>query len=84
MDQWRFLIQTSAGVQSVVIPGILPTVILSAVSWVSLARMWRQESEPAMVMEVVQSCSVMLDAMVRNHTFGIAPMVDGINISVAI
>jgi hypothetical protein len=83
VDEWRSSIQTSAGVQSVMITGILPTVMLSAVSWVSLARL-RKDIELTMVKEVVQSCLVMLDAMVRNRTFGIALIVDGINTTVAI
>ena len=33
---------------------------------------------------MVSSCWMMLDAMVKNHTFGIALIVDGINTSVAI
>ena len=65
--------------------GILPTVMLSAVSWVSLERM-RQDIELIMVKEVVPSCLIMLHAMERNRTFGIALTVDGIdtNLTVAI
>ena len=37
-----------------------------------------------MVKEVVLSCFMMLDAMVRNHTFGIVLIVDGINTTVTI
>jgi hypothetical protein len=83
VDEWRSSIQTLAGVQSVMIPGILPTVMFSAVSWVSLA-LTQLENELFMVKEVVPSCLVMLDAMVRNHTFGIALIVDGINMTVPI
>ena len=83
VDEWKSSIQTSAGVQSVMIPGILPTVMLCAVSWVSLEQM-RQDIELIMVKEVVLSCLMMFDAMVRNHTFGIALTVDGINTTVFI
>ena len=37
-----------------------------------------------MVKEVVQSCLIELGAMARNHTFGIALMMDGINTTVPI
>ena len=82
VDEWRSLVQAWAGVQSVIITGILPTVMLSAVSWVSLERM-RLEIE-FMVKEVVPSCFLMLDAMARNLTFGIVLIVDGIKTTVTI
>jgi hypothetical protein len=83
VDEWKFSIRTSAGVQSVMITGILPTVMLSAVSWVSPVQMW-QDLYLIMVKEVVQSFLVKLDARVRNHTFGIAFMPDGKTTTVAI
>ena len=79
----RSSIQTSVGVQSVLLTGVLPPVILSAVSWVSPGRM-RQEIEHIMVKEVVQSCFISIIALVRNHTFGIALIMDGIKTTVAI
>jgi hypothetical protein len=82
VDEWRSSVQAWAGVQSVIITGILPTVMLYAVSWVSLERM-RLEIE-FMVKEVVPSCFLMLDAMARNLTFGIVLIVDGINTTVTI
>jgi uncharacterized membrane protein HdeD (DUF308 family) len=64
------------------IPGILPTVMSSAVSWVSPERM-KYEVELIMVKELVVFCWMMLSAMVMNHTFGIALIVDGINMTVS-
>jgi hypothetical protein len=81
VDESKSSIQTSAGVQSAMITGILLTVMLFAVSWVSLERM---QLEIVFIMVLVPFCLTMLDAMAKNHTFGIALIVDGINTTVAI
>ena len=83
VEESRSTIQTSAGVQSVMISGILQTVMSSAVSWVSLERL-RRGVKLILVKEVVPSFWMMFGAMVMKHTFWIALMVDGMNITVSI
>jgi hypothetical protein len=78
VDEWRSLTQTSAGVRYVIISGELARVMWSAVSWVSLEKMQHQVLF-IMVKEVDPSCLIMFAAMAKNHTFGIALIMDGIN-----
>ena len=78
VDEWRYLIQTLAGVRSVIVPGVLPIVMSFAVSWASLEQ-FGQEMLLITVKEVVPSCWSMFAAMAMNHTFGIALIMDGIN-----
>ena len=66
-----------AGVLSVMIAGVRLIVTLPVVIWVSLERT-RHGRKLTSVEEVVRYCLMMFNALVKNHTYGIAVTVDGI------
>ena len=63
--------------------GVTLRVTLPAVSWVSLERT-RHGRKLSSVEEVVRYCLVVFNALVKNHTYGIAATGDGMTHTVAI
>ena len=77
-EELRYIILLSAGVLFVVNgPGLIRLEALSVVSWDSME--WtRQGIMLTMAEEVVQYCFSWFNALVANHTYGNAVIVDGI------
>ena len=83
VEEWKFVIQHLVGVQCVMMGGILLMAKSPAVSWASLKRVpYGQMLTMAKVVDPY--CWMMFPVLATNPTFGTAPTLDGINITVAI